>query len=242
MDFCDFKNKQVLITGCSSGIGLAQTRAFLAEGAIVHGIDIQNCPISNSEGFHFHQINILDCMQVIKVIEAIDSIDILLNTAGILDDYQPILATTQADFEKVIATNLTSMFTTTQQVLPKMLAKNAGVIINMCSIAGLVAGGGGIAYTTSKHAVSGFTKQLALDYAKDNIKINAIAPGAIKTPMNAKDFAGKGEMAQWVADETPVKRWGTAEEVANLSLFLASEASNYLQGTIIPIDGGWTIK
>lgn len=242
MDFCDFKNKQVLITGCSSGIGLAQARAFLAQGAIVSGIDIQKCPINNSEKFHFYQANILNAVQVAQVTEAIGSVDILLNTAGVLDDYQPLLATSQNDFERVISTNLISIFIMTQQVLPKMLAKKTGVIINMCSIAGLVAGGGGIAYTASKHAVAGFTKQLALDYAKDNIKINAIAPGAIKTPMNAKDFAGSGEMAQWVAEETPVKRWGTAEEVASLSLFLASDASNYIQGAIIPIDGGWTVK
>ncbi|MBS7576916.1 MULTISPECIES: 3-oxoacyl-ACP reductase [unclassified Enterococcus] len=242
MAIWNFKNKRVLVTGCSSGIGLAQAKAFLDQGAIVYGIDIQVCPLAESEAFKFYQLDILDSQQLERVIDNFDSIDILLNTAGILDDYQPILMTSQLAFEKVMATNLTSMFMVTRQVLPKMLAQKSGTIINMCSIAGLVAGGGGIAYTTSKHAVAGFTKQLALDYAKDNLKVNAIAPGAIKTPMNARDFSGAGEMAQWVAGETPVNRWGTAEEVANLSLFLASESSDYIQGAIMPIDGGWTLK
>ena len=86
------------------------------------------------------------------------------------------------------------------------------------------------------------TKQLAYDHGKDHISVKAIAPGAIQTPMNAADFAGDGAMAQWVADETPVKRWAQAAEVAELTLFLASEKSSYLHGAIVPFDGGWTIK
>lgn len=99
-----------------------------------------------------------------------------------------------------------------------------------------------IAYTTAKHAIVGFTKQLALDVADQGISVKGIAPGAIQTPMNAADFAGDGKMAQWVAEETPVKRWAQPEEVAALTLFLASPQASYLQGAIVPIDGGWTLK
>ena len=106
----------------------------------------------------------------------------------------------------------------------------------------MCAGGGGIAYTTAKHAIVGFTKQLALDVADQGISVKGIAPGAIQTPMNAADFAGDGKMAQWVAEETPVKRWAQPEEVAALTLFLASPQASYLQGAIVPIDGGWTLK
>jgi 3-oxoacyl-[acyl-carrier protein] reductase len=81
-----------------------------------------------------------------------------------------------------------------------------------------------------------------LDYAEDGIHVNAIAPGAIQTPMNAADFVGDAQMAKWVANETPLKRWAQPEEVADLTLFLASEASAYLQGAIVPIDGGWLLK
>ncbi len=106
-----------------------------------------------------------------------------------------------------------------------MIRRKSGTIINMASIAGLVAGGGGIAYTSAKHAIVGFTKQLALDYAEQGIRVKGIAPGAIQTPMNAADFEGEGEMAEWVANETPVKRWAQPEEVAELTLFLASPPS-----------------
>ena len=123
-----------------------------------------------------------------------------------------------------------------------MLEQGNGTIITMTSIAGLVAGGGGVAYTMSKHALVGFIKQLALDYADQGIHVNGIAPGAIETPMNAADFAGEGLMAKQVAEETPLKRWAQPKEVADLTLFLASKQANYMQGTIIPIDGGWTLK
>lgn len=117
-----------------------------------------------------------------------------------------------------------------------------GCIINMTSIAGLVAGGGGAAYTASKHGIIGYTKQLDYDYIRDGIRANAIAPGAIETPMNAADFAGDGKMAKWVADETPAGRWAKPEEVADLTLFIASDKADYIHGAVIPIDGGWIMK
>jgi len=166
----------------------------------------------------------------------------LLNTAGKLDGYHTIAETTSMEWEEIFQTNVSSMFYLTKEILPLMQANGGGTIINMASIAGMVAGGGGIAYTTAKHAIVGFTKQLALDVADQGISVKGIAPGAIQTPMNAADFAGDGKMAQWVAEETPVKRWAQPEEVAALTLFLASPQASYLQGAIVPIDGGWTLK
>jgi 3-oxoacyl-[acyl-carrier protein] reductase len=168
-------------------------------------------------------------------------VDILLNTAGVLDNYLPLANTEDDLWEKILDTNLKSMFILTKLLLPELL-ENRGTVINMASIAGLVAGGGGIAYTTSKHAIVGFTKQLALDYAAEGLHVNALAPGAIQTPMNQADFAGDGQMAKWVAEETPVKRWAKPEEVAYATLFLASEETRYMQGNILPIDGGWLLK
>ncbi len=238
--------KVVLITGVASGIGEAQVAAFLAQGAYVYGIDKQPMTRTMGENFHFKQVDVTDPTQleaaVMNCEHTVGSIDILLNTAGILDEYRPLLETTETLFQTIYETNLLSYFRLTKRVLPTMLEKGSGVIINMASIAGLVAGGGGIAYTTFKHAVVGFTKQLALDYADQGISVKAIAPGAIKTPMNAADFQGDGMIAKWVAKETPVKRWASADEVAELTLFLASEQASYLQGAVVPIDGGWTLK
>ena len=166
----------------------------------------------------------------------------MLNTAGILDGYRPSLETSLAFFDEVIATNLRSVFILTNLVLPQMLSQKHGVIINMASIAGLVAGGGGAAYTTVKHGIIGYTKQLTYDYASVGIRANCIAPGAINTPMNAADFAGDGAMAKEVATSTPAKRWANPEEVANLSLFLASQSADYIHGSVLPIDGGWLVK
>ena len=132
-----------------------------------------------------------------------------------------------------------SVFLVTNAILPYFLQQK-GVIVNMASIAGLVAGAA--AQRASKHAIIGYTKQLSYDYAKLGIRANAIAPGAIQTPMNAADFAGEGEMAAWVARETPAGRWAQPQEVAKLSLFLASDDADYIHGTVMTIDGGWTMK
>src|SRR5690625_7758899 len=112
----------------------------------------------------------------------------------------------------------------------------------MASIVRFIGGGRGADYTASKHAIIGYTKQLDLDYARFSIRANAIATGAIKTPMNANDFKGSGEIANWVKEETPANRWADPKEVADLTLYLASNFASYIHGTVIPIDGGWLAK
>lgn len=246
----EFKEKIVVVTGANSGIGYAQAQAFLTQGAQVYGLDLRTEQMEslNKEfsKFAYFKADVCKPQRLKEVVDAVlqevGKIDVLLNTAGILDDYLPTLLTTEELWDRVMETNVKSVYQMTNLVLPYMIERGEGAIINMASIAGLVAGGGGAAYTAAKHAIVGFTKQTALDYAKDQIHINAVAPGAIRTPMNQKDFEGEGEMAKWVAEETPVKRWAEPEEVAQLTLFLASNASRYLQGAIVPIDGGWTLK
>ena len=223
--------RRVLVTGAASGIGKAQAEAFLAAGDEVIGVDIKD------------GVDVSDPEQVAKLAAEVGEIDVLLNTAGVLDAYAGMDETDFESWNKILNTNLNSIFLMTKAFLPQMKARKSGVIINMASIAGLVAGGGGIAYTASKHAIVGFTKQLALDEAANGIQVLAIAPGAIDTPMNAADFRENGgAMAKKVAEETPAKRWATAEEVAELTLFLASPAASYMTGAVVPIDGGWTIK
>ena len=244
----EFKEKVVLVTGVASGIGLAQAKIFLANGAKVFGVDCQEMPenLADSPRFVYFQGDVSDsqvCKQAVeKCCQHFGKVDILLNTAGVLDNYATIAETSIDQWHQVLRTNLDSMFYFCKLVIPQMIQASGGVVINMASVASLVAGGGGVSYTASKHAIAGLTKQLAYDHGKDHISVKAIAPGAIQTPMNSADFAGDGAMAQWVADETPVKRWAQAAEVAELTLFLASEKSSYLHGAIVPFDGGWTIK
>lgn len=250
MKIPELEGKTVFVTGADSGIGRAQSIAFLKNGANVFGLDIQDQGLKKlqqaNSNFYFEVGSVADKKVVSRAVEsAVDSfgkIDILLNTAGILDGYAPTLETDEALWDKVMDTNVKGMYLVTNAVLPYMLKQNKGTIINVASIAGLVAGGGGAAYTASKHAIIGYTKQLAYDYSRKGIRANAIAPGAIKTPMNQADFEGDGKMADWVAEETPAGRWAEAEEVANVTLFLASDAAGYMHGSVLPIDGGWIIK
>lgn len=251
MNFKEFKGKTVFITGAASGIGKAQAIAFLEQGANVYGFDLQKNGLEDLKDkfdarFSFYVGSVSNKEDVFcavsDAIEWYKHIDILLNTAGVLDGYAKTLETDEELWNRVMDTNVKGVYYVTNAVLPYMLKRQSGTIVNMASIAGMIAGGGGAAYTASKHAIIGYTKQLDYDYCRLGIRANAIAPGAIQTPMNEADFAGDGQMAKWVASETPAGRWAQPEEVANLTLYLASKLADYIHGAVIPIDGGWTIK
>ncbi|MFJ5789997.1 3-oxoacyl-ACP reductase [Lysinibacillus sp. NPDC093197] len=251
MKFEEYIGKTVFITGAASGIGQAQAVAFLENGANVFGFDIDEQGLLNlqkqyPESFGF-MVGSVDRKSDVeqsfeKVLVMFKKVDILLNTAGVLDGFAKTLDTDEALWDKIMNTNVKGTFFVTNTILPHMLKRKAGTIVNMASIAGLIAGGGGAAYTASKHAIVGYTKQLDLDYCREGIRANAIAPGAIQTPMTKADFEGDGAMAKWVADETPAGRWAQPSEVANLTLFLASHSADYMHGAVIPIDGGWIAK
>ena len=226
------------MTGVSSGIGRAQAQIFLENGFCVYGLDKGENPgfLSN---FRFLQLDITG--DLTPLFTWLPEVDVLCNTAGILDDFRPLLETSDEDWDQLFAVNLTATMKITRFYLQKMVEKETGTIINMCSIASFLAGGGGAAYTASKHALAGLTKQIALDYADKKIQVFGLAPGAVKTAMTAADFE-PGGLADWVADETPIKRWLDPQEVADVSLFLASGKAAAMQGEIIKIDGGWSLR
>lgn len=230
---------KVLITGVSSGIGLAQARLFLKNGCAVYGVDKSEAPDIQEENFHFLQLDITG--NLAALFDVVPDVDILCNTAGILDAYKPLLAISDDEIADVFQTNFFATVAITRHYLAKMVELQAGIIINMCSIASFMAGGGGAAYTASKHALAGFTRQLALDYAKDKVQVFGIAPGAVKTAMTASDFE-PGGLADWVAQETPIGRWSSPDEIAELTGFLASGKASSMQGEIVKIDGGWSLK
>lgn len=251
MKFEEYAGQTVFVTGAASGIGAAQAAAFIESGANVFGFDVNEDGLDQLKkkyGMKFSYLvgsvkNKDEVKQSVQVaIAQFKKIDILLNTAGVLDGFAKTLETDEMLWDHIMDTNVKGTYFVTNEVLPHMLAQKAGVIVNMASIAGMIAGGGGAAYTASKHAIIGYTKQLDYDYGKEGIRVNAIAPGAIQTPMNKADFEGDGEMAKWVAKETPAGRWAQPEEVASLTLYIASKAADYLRGTVIPLDGGWLNK
>lgn len=242
------ENKVAIITGAASGMGQAEAQLFAREGAKVVVADLnleaaeETVKSITDEGGEAIAVKVdvtkTDELENL-VKEATDTygqIDILVNNAGLFDKYATSLDTTKDQWEFIFAINITAPFELTNLVLPGMIERGMGSIVNIASVAGMVAGKGGAAYTSSKHAMMGYTKHLASVYGKDGIKINAICPGTISTPL-IKDV-----VANIPTDPIPVKRIGEAHEVAELALFLASDEGNFLQGALIPIDGGFTIQ
>lgn len=240
-------DKQVaLIYGGTSGLGEATARLYAIEGAKVavagrsveRGNKIVDEIKENGGEAVFVEVNLMDKGQikysVQNTLDAFGTIDILYNGAGILDKYEDITNTAEDTFDSVIEINLKAIFTATKEVMPIFVEKERGVVINLGSQGSKFAGVGGISYVTSKHALVGFTKQLAYDYGSKGIKANLLAPGYIDTPMTEN-------VEEKRLQDIPDQRAGKPEEVANLALFLASEDSNYINGTEVYIDGGWTV-
>lgn len=230
--------RTVLVTGCASGIAYAQAQYFLEKGDCVYGVDKSTCPPLEGD-FHFLQLDLSTDLS--SLFTWLPTVDILCNTAGILDDYKPLLDVSDEEFGALFAVDFFATVKITRHYLKGMVAKQSGIIINMCSIASFIAGGGGAAYTSAKHALAGFTRQLALDYAKDKVQVFGIAPGAVQTAMTQADFE-PGGLADWVAQETPIGRWSQPSEIAELTGFLATGKASSMQGEIVKIDGGWSLK
>jgi 3-oxoacyl-[acyl-carrier-protein] reductase len=169
-----------------------------------------------------------------QVLEDFGGIDILVNNAGITKD-NLLMRMSEADFDKVIAVNLKSIFNMTKAVQKVFLKQRSGNIINMSSVVGVQGNAGQANYAASKAGILGFTKSVALELGSRNIRCNAIAPGFIETEMTAKLAP---EVVQGWRDSIPLKRGGTAEDIANACVFLASDMSSYITGQVLRIDGG----
>lgn len=241
------QNKVCIITGAASGMGESEAIAFAQQGAklIIADMNLEQAnqvaeKIINAGGEAFaFQVDVTQFDQLQQLVEFtlenFGRIDVLLNNAGIFDKYTNSLDTTEELWDRMFAINVKAVFNLSNLVLPKMIEQGSGAIINIASIAGLVAQMGGASYTASKHAVIGYTKHLAAVYAKHGIKINAICPGTIRTPMTAKMLETRP------TDKIPLDRFGEASEVAELAIFLASDEARFMNGSCITIDGGYTI-
>lgn len=253
--------KTALITGSTSGIGLGIAKGFAAQGMniVMNGFgsdeDIQN---AKSE-LKSHGVQVLysgadmtkpdEITDMVRAAEKkFGAIDILVNNAGIqhvcpIEDFPP------EKWDAILAINLSSAFHTTRNVLPKMREQGWGRIINMCSAHGLVASPFKSAYVAAKHGILGFTKTIGLETAQDNITCNAICPGYVFTPLVENQIADTAK-ARGISEEDVVnnvllaaqwtKKFVTVEQIAELALFLCSDAAENITGTDLRIDGGWT--
>ena len=240
--------KTAIVTGSASGMGLVEAQLFAEKGYKVALLDVNEEGLTSAvdqitsaggdaEGF---TIDLTDHDSMVSTVKAVEEsfgkIDVLVNNAGVFDKYQTSLDTPRERWDFLMAINLNSVFDMCNAVLPGMIARGEGAIVNIASVAGLVAGKGGAAYTASKHAVIGYTKHLASVYSPEGIRINAVAPGTIVTPL-IKDVVDSIP-----TDPVPLRRFGQPEEVAETVFFLADGKAGFVNGTTVTIDGGFTIQ
>ena len=241
-----FKEKVAVVTGGASGIGLATTKKLLSEGANVIILDLKmdegiinnlgdnaiylKCDVSNEE-------NVKNCIE--EIIKKFNHIDYLVANAGIGGSASKPHEVSMDEWNKVISVNQTGIFLLNKYVINEMLKSGKGAVVNTSSMYGLVGSTTSFAYSASKGAINQMTRSLALTYVRDNIRVNAIAPGYVDTPIlsmvpdNIKEAMG---------NELPIGRLGKDTEIANLICYLLSDDASFITGAIIPIDGGFTAK
>ena len=245
----DFSGQVALVTGASSGMGLATSRAFAEAGAAVVLADIDERAVHqasetlNAAGHRTLAVvcDVADEAQaaamVARTVAQFGRLDMAYNNAGILGPMGDITAETADGFDQVHAVNLRGIWTCMKHELLQMRKQGSGAIVNCSSLGGLVGLPGRAAYHSSKHGVIGLTKSAALDYAEKNIRVNAICPGCIDTPMG--DGIDPESMKKFLAMQ-PIGRAGCAEEVAAAVLWLCSPGASFVLGVALPVDGGFT--
>jgi 3-oxoacyl-[acyl-carrier protein] reductase len=244
------KDKVAIITGGARGIGKKISQTFLKEGASVYIFDVNEEEGARTVGelqpaydgkVNFFKVDITDEKNVEqsieKIIEAEGRIDILVNNAGITRD-NLILRMSLEDWKKVIDINLTGAFICSKHTVKYMVKNRSGKIINISSIVGVHGNAGQSNYSSSKAGIIGLTKTLARELAGRNILVNAIAPGYIETEMTEKL---SDKIKEKLMEQIPTGRLGSVDDVAKTALFLASDDSNYITGTVINLDGGMGI-
>lgn len=240
--------KVALITGGARGQGEQEARLFAAEGARVVITDVLDddgkqaaADIGNAATFHHHDVTSeAEWTSVVEAVLAEHSrLDVLVNNAGIIA-IAPLVMTTEEDYRRVIDVNQIGTFLGMKAVVPHMVERQQGSIINISSVAGLMGSPGMIAYGASKWAVRGMTKAVALEVASFGVRVNSIHPGIIDTPM-LQEFTQFGEQVlTGVTERIPMGRIASAEDVARLALYLASDDSAYSTGSEFVVDGGMT--
>jgi NAD(P)-dependent dehydrogenase (short-subunit alcohol dehydrogenase family) len=244
----DFSGQVALVTGAASGMGLATAQAFAASGAAVVLADRNERPLhaaAEKLAAAGHQAIAVTCdvtdeaqaaAMVKRAVATFGRLDMAYNNAGILGPMGEITDELAEAFDEVTAVNLRGVWTCMKHELLQMRRQRSGAIVNCSSLGGLVGLPGRASYHATKHGVIGLTKSAALDYAAKGIRINAICPGCIDTPMG--DGIDPAAMKEFLRDQ-PIGRMGRAEEIAATVLWLCSEGASFVLGVALPVDGGF---
>jgi len=245
-----FTDKIAFITGAASGIGRATALAFAAEGAHVAILDRSADGLKAVEEYvkdSGGEVLAITCdvslpdqveAAVKKTVERFGRLDIAFNNAGVENKAAPVHEIDIAEWDRIMGINLRGAFTCMKYELAQMVKQGSGVVVNTSSGAGIRGVAGGAAYAASKHAIIGLTRSAALDYAKQNIRVNAVLPGNIETPMMDRFTGGDIQKA---IDLEPVGRLGKPEEIAEAVLWMASDLGGFVTGAATVIDGGWSL-
>jgi len=248
-----FQDKSVIVTGAGSGIGRAAALAFAAEGANVTVADIDDqhgqatVALLRELGAQAEFVRVdvsraADCAAMVEhAVNRYGRLDVAFNNAGINIGVAPIADVEDAQWERIVAINLTGVFLCMKHEIPAMKRSGGGAIVNTASVGGVIGTAGVTAYCATKHGVVGLTKSAALDYIKDGIRINAVCPGGTQTAMLAEWFKDP-EVERSAKAATPIGRMADPAEIARAVLFLASEESSFMVGHALVVDGGLTAQ
>jgi NAD(P)-dependent dehydrogenase (short-subunit alcohol dehydrogenase family) len=250
----ELKGKVAIVTGGSSGIGRATVELFCEEGAAVVVADVQDAAgqaLADQLSKCGHTVNYVHAdvsrdadvaAMVHLALSRYGRLDVLFNNAGIEGEQAPTADATLENWERVIDINLKGVFLGLKHGIRAMLDHGGGSIINNASVAGLVGFAGIPAYAASKGGVVQLTRTAALEYATSGVRVNCLCPGVIQTPMVERFTHGQPEAEAQMRAMEPIGRTGTAREVAELALFLASDRSSFVTGAIVPVDGGFVAR
>jgi NAD(P)-dependent dehydrogenase (short-subunit alcohol dehydrogenase family) len=250
-----FENKVALVTGAASGIGLATAKAFAQAGASVVLADVnQGVVLAAAEALVLagHQAIGLRCdvaevdqveAMVKEAVATFGRLDAAFNNAGIQNQLAEIADATVDDYDRVMSVNLRAVWSCMKFELQHMRQQGSGTIVNCSSLGGLVGGAERANYHAAKHGVIGLTKSAALEYAARNIRVNAVCPGLIWTPMvDQMVAAGQGDAMEAMVKSVPMRRHGRPEEITDAVLWLSSDTSSYVTGQSISVDGGFVMR
>ena len=250
----EFEGKVALVTGATSGIGTAVAEAFADEGAKVvltgrredKGAAVAEKIKADGGDALFVRTDVQKAEDVKNMVaaavETYGRLDYAINNAGVEQYMRPLTDQTEEVYDMVMDTNVKGVWMSMKEEIPVMLETGGGAVVNISSVAGVIGMPNAPVYVASKHAVIGLTKSVALEFAKQNVRVNAVLPAAIETPMIDRFTQGNEEAYQYFESLHPIGRVGKPNEVADACVWLCSEGSSFVTGSSIKVDGGFTAQ